>query len=661
MLSKLSSKDKSLILLIAACLVVIWGLFSLLGNLFFTSKNIDKIFASSIPQSHFINLEKPISKADLKDRVILLNFFTYDCTACIRVLPQIKELEKNLGNKLTVISIHSGKFDNQKDRNSIVKAVLRHDITHTVIDDSDLKIWNSFDVKSWPTLILIDPRGNIKKTYIGEKEAENLSDDVKKLVGKFRYGLNRNALPILLEKNKIAKRVLNFPTKIEYAKNFTFKAHNAPAFFIANSGQNNILVASLTGEIIMQIGAKQGGFRDGNFEEAAFNMPEGMLYDSGKLYVADSGNHAIRVVDFKNQTVKTIAGTGHKGNAILGENLDATDVELASPTDIEFYPSAQKIAIANSGTNQILQLDVAQHKISTLAGNGDEGIDDGKYPQNSLAQTADMAVFGGKLYFVDSESSSLRVLEKDGAIKTLIGKGLFDFGFKNGKKNDALMQHPLGLTVDDTGIYIVDSFNHAIRKYDVSSGELTTVLGGKKGDAIGGNTKFDEPEGIISVLDRFYIVDSNNNRVVALNRGKYNSEILDILPPLQLPKEGFLQYLPNLYKAPELKVASDGVNLKINLKKGWKINDLGPSFINLLEMIDDDEANLIASFDWNMILNNDLKLPKLSEGKNYMLQGVIYYCENKKNALCYISSYEQKLKADDNEKNNSVIIELLYQ
>ena len=103
------------------------------------------------------------------------------------------------------------------------------------------------------------------------------------------------------------------------------------------------------------------------------------------------------------------------------------------------------------------------------------------------------------------------------------------------------------------------------------------------------------------------------------------------------------------------------MNLKINLKKGWKINDLGPSFINLLEMIDDDEANLIASFDWNMILNNDLKLPKLSEGKNYMLQGVIYYCENKKNALCYISSYEQKLKADDNEKNNSVIIELLYQ
>lgn len=224
------------------------------------------------------------------------------------------------------------------------------------------------------------------------------------------------------------------------------------------------------------------------------------------------------------------------------------------------------------------------------------------------------------------------------------------------------MQHPLGLTADDTGIYIVDSFNHAIRKYDINSGELSTIIGGTKGESLGSNsnTKFDEPEGIISILDRFYVVDSNNNRVVIISRGKLSSEILDVLPPLQLPKEGFLQYLPNLYKADKVKVATQDVKLKINFKKGWKINDLGPSFINLLEMVNSEEANLIATFDWNMIANNELKLPKLDPAKHYMLQGVIYYCENKKNALCYVSSYQQELNADADEKNNSLNIELIY-
>ena len=225
------------------------------------------------------------------------------------------------------------------------------------------------------------------------------------------------------------------------------------------------------------------------------------------------------------------------------------------------------------------------------------------------------------------------------------------------------MQHPLGLTADDTGIYIVDSFNHAIKKYDVTSGEIRTIIGGIKGESLGGSvsTKFDEPEGIVSVFDRFYVVDSNNNRIVIISRGKLSSELLDVLPPLQLPKEGFLQYLPNLYKADEIKVADKAVTLKINLKKGWKINDLGPSFINLLEMVDDEKANLVATFDWNMIANNELKLPNLDNSKIYMLQGVIYYCENKKNALCYVSSYEQKLKSDGDEKNNSINIELIYQ
>ena len=103
MFAKLTSKDKSLLLLIASSLVVIWALYSLLSGLFFTTKNLEKIAASNAEDKRFINVERALTLDDLKDRVILLDFWTYNCAPCTNILPQIKELQQELGNKLTII------------------------------------------------------------------------------------------------------------------------------------------------------------------------------------------------------------------------------------------------------------------------------------------------------------------------------------------------------------------------------------------------------------------------------------------------------------------------------------------------------------------------------------------------------------------------------
>ena len=133
------------------------------------------------------------------------------------------------------------------------------------------------------------------------------------------------------------------------------------------------------------------------------------------------------------------------------------------------------------------------------------------------------------------------------------------------------------------------------------------------------------------------------------------------MPALKLSKNGFLQYLPNLQKSDNVTVAEGKeISVKINVKKSWKINEKGPSFINLLELKSDNKADLLASFDWNEIKEENIRLSKLTSGKDYTLQGVIYYCENKKNALCYVKSYEQKIKADNDEKSDEIIIELDY-
>ena len=268
-----------------------------------------------------------------------------------------------------------------------------------------------------------------------------------------------------------------------------------------------------------------------------------------------------------------------------------------------------------------------------------------------------MSVYGGQRYIVDSQTSSLRVINKDGLLKTL-------YSNKISSNSPKKLQNPKALIVDDTGAYISDSFNHVIRKYDFSSSQIRDFIGSRKhGNGVGtsANTQFDEPEGIIAVLDRFYISDSNNNRILAIGRGSLNSELLDVMPPLRLPKEGFLQYLPNLQKAEEIDVKSDAeVVIKIDLKKGWKINESGPSFINLLQLVDDDKANMVASFDWHAVSTKEIKLPKLKDGKDYMLQGAIYFCEDKRNSLCYIKSYEQRIEADSGEEKSQIEIKLGY-
>lgn len=666
---QISQKDKSLILLVMAALAVLWVLYSLLSYLFFNAtfshSDVSKIAAKDQASEQWFNLSRPLEQSDLKGRLVLLDFWTYSCVSCMEILPEIQKLEQRFGNKLLVISVHSAKFDNDKDANSIKKAILRHNITSPVINDSSLRIWNSFAVKSWPTLVLISPRGSIYKTYSDKINMAKVKKDIKHLTSKYKYEINRDPLPVALERDNIVNTILNSPTKIKYISDFSYKSYNAPALAISNSGKNNIVISSLKGDIILKIGSNREGFEDGTFDSASFNYPQGLLYSSGKLYVADTNNHALRMIDFKDGVVSTIIGSGQKGKTIGGksEALDANSIDLSSPTDLEFFPDRDNIVIANSGTHQILSYNIKKNIVLAIAGDGSNGFADGKYPNNSLSQTSDMAVFGKKLYFVDAQGSSLRALGEGDEVTTLIG-GAGKFGHKNGDKGEALMQHPLGLTVDDTGAYIVDSYNNVIRKYDFSSKKIHDVVGAKKsGDKLGRGsaTEFDEPQGIVSVLDSFYLADTNNNRILQISRRNFEAQLLDILPPLKLQKEGFLQYLPNLQKSDAAMVKADAeLLLKINLNSGWKINEMGPSFINLLELVKENQANLVATFDWHSVQGLELKLPKLNPKKDYVLQGVIYYCQDKKNALCYVKSYQQKVVADGSEKNDKIELKLAY-
>ncbi len=663
----MTTKDKSLILFILSAIIIIWFSFSILSSLiskaFFYNSNSYKLISEEVANSGWLNVSVPLKTSDLEDRIILLDFWTYACVNCMHMIPEIKKLEEEFGSKLTVIGVHSGKFDNEKDIEGIRNAIVKYDISHPVINDSKFNIWNSFKVKSWPTLILIGPNGRIKDTYVGEGTSQKIREDITSLIKKYRYSLNRDSLPIVLEKDKIVGHVLSFPSKLEYVKDFeSIGIAKTPAILIANSGKNTIVVSSLSGDILLEIGSGKKGLADGTIGSASFNNPHGLLYKNNILYVADTGNHTLRKIDLKKNEVSTIIGSGIRGQ-ILSDSKTVKEVDLASPWDLEFFPDKNNIIIANSGTHQLLKYDIIKETIAPFAGDGVEDIIDGSYPKNSLAQPSAVNIFSGKLYFLDSETSSLRVAEKNGSVKTLVGSGLFEFGHKNGSAKEALMQHPVGLAVDDTGIYIADTHNSVIRKYDASQSSLSDYSGsGKKNDDVGSNLKnvsYNEPEDIISVLDKFYVADTNNNRILVVNRNNGAVSVLDVMPPLKMQKQGMLEYLPNLTNLPDKIVKSDiNVSLLMKLPEGWKINENGPSFINLLE-ISGNESNLIASYDWNSVKSGEIKLPKLTSGKDYYLQGTIYYCQNKKDSLCLINSYGQKIIAKKSASDEQVKIEFI--
>lgn len=643
----ISKKDKKLIILILSTIITLWFLGLIFSSIFAkVSFDSSKVKIITENNSKWLNSSRKIESSDLKNRVILLDFWSYACVNCLNMIPEIKKLETEFGNRLTVIGVHSGKFNNEKNDESIKKAIIKNDVSHLVVNDSEFKIWNGFKISSWPTFVLIDAKGRVVKKYDGKISAEDLRKDIKKLISKYKYRLNNERLPIVLEKNRVVDYILKFPGEIIFAQNFSYKNINkANVLIIANTGKNKILVTNLNGNILLEIGSGDVGFDDGDFYSASFNSPRGLLFKNNNLYIADTSNHALRKINFTDGKVSTLIGNGKRGE-VVKQSDRADKISLSSPFDLAFFPDKNNIVISNSGTNQLLKYNTSSNTVTPFAGNGSKGLINGAYPNNSLAQPSGLSSYGEQLYFVDAESSSLRSISKSGVVKTLIGNGLSEFGYKGGKKDEALMQHPVGIIAFDKEIYIADTHNHAIRRYNIKTGELSTYSGGERGDNINGGkrTQYDEPEAITYFADRFYIVDSNNNRIVEIAKNNGGAKILNILPAQKLPADYLLEYLPNLETLPSDDVQSVGnVKLIFNLKKGWKINDEAPSFFNLVEIKNKKEANLIASFNDMQIKSGSVKLPNISDKNTYYLQGTVYYCQDKANALCLVKSYEKKL------------------
>ena len=540
----------------------------------------------------WLNTSGPIELKDLKGKIVLVDFWTYCCINCIHVLPDLKYLEKKYPNELVVIGCHSAKFDNEKDSENIRKAVLRYEIEHPVVNDSQMRIWRSLGITSWPSLLVIDAEGNACLLASGEGNREYLDELIAKLIKYHKANGTLDETPIRfdLERAKTEPKPLRFPGKV-----LADEAGNR--LFISDSNNNRIVVTTLDGKLLETIGAGSIGRKDGSFAEAQFDHPQGMALADEKLYVCDTENHLLRVADLKTKTVSTLAGTGEQARRrFFSWKLNET--ALNSPWDVIHVDGWLYIAMA--GPHQMWSHEIGSDTIQVYAGTGMEDITNGTLSASAFAQPSGIATDGKYLYICDSEGSAIRRVsttnEGDGEVTTVVGPydlprgmALFEFGDKDGAADKVRLQHPLGIAYSDGFLYVADTYNHKIKKVELKTREAKTWLGdGRSGDRLDPSPQFAEPSGLAIANGKLYVADTNNHRILTVDlKTKATRELT--IKGLKPPKNHLEEEVAISKSLPANEVSEQVVRpgeslifkISLYLPEGYKVNPLFPASFRL--------------------------------------------------------------------------------
>jgi thiol-disulfide isomerase/thioredoxin len=126
----------------------------------------------------------PLSIADLKGSVVLVQFWTFACINCQRTLPYITKWNRQYAAQgLKVIGVHTAEFAFERDTNNIKKALQQHKITYPVAIDNEFKTWNAYQNQYWPHLFLFDRQGILQYDHIGEGAYDKTQQTIQKLLG----------------------------------------------------------------------------------------------------------------------------------------------------------------------------------------------------------------------------------------------------------------------------------------------------------------------------------------------------------------------------------------------------------------------------------------------------------------------------------------------
>jgi sugar lactone lactonase YvrE len=595
----------------------------------------------------WLNVDQPLTLAQLRGKIVLLDFWTYGCINCLHNFADLERLQEDYPDALVVIGVHSAKFEHEGQIENVRQIVARYGLRHPIVNDPRRRLWYEWGVQAWPTLVLLDPAGRIADVHVGEGVYEAFQPLIRRLVQSADARGILDRAPIALEVEGAPATALAFPAGLAVDP-------RRGRLFIADTGHHRVLVVDLeSNEVLDAAGSGTRGLQDGTFAEARFARPRGLAASANGrwLYVADTGNHAVRRIDLRRRRVETLTGTGAQARLHPPSSMRAAEARLNAPWDLAL--DGRWLYISMTGAHQIWRLDRWRRRIGPYAGAGVEGVVNAPGADAWLAQPSGLALDDGRrLYFADAESSSIRYVERRGAqaeVNTLAGPtwDLFTFGDVDGAGSTARFQHPLGVAYGDRTIYVADTYNAKIKRVDVETGNVETVLGGAAGWQDGAEPRFNEPSDLDLTDGTLYVADTNNHvlRTVDLAAGTARTITLRGLERFVQGEEGIPPERVVQLSAVTVGPGEGRIRLEVALPAGYKMNDLAPSAITWRSSSEAIAFEEGSEQTWRFDT-----LPLTAEARfvtgRSQLRGdlVLFYCESDREGICLIEQVQLQIE-----------------
>jgi DNA-binding beta-propeller fold protein YncE len=294
-------------------------------------------------------------------------------------------------------------------------------------------------------------------------------------------------------------------------------------FIVEMVSGNRLLRVNTDGVLEHIAGRREAGFGGdgGPALEARFNGPHNLaVLPDGNVLVGDTWNGRVRQVDVKAGRVTSLKGF----------NVPSAEARKSGPYCITLAPGGSRLLVAD--LRQIHEVNVATGESRVLAGNGAKGVpkDGGDASREPLVDPRAVAEDSrGNVYILERNGHALRVVSRDGKIRTVVNaSGAKGASGDGGPALAATMNGPKHLCVDrDDTVILADAENHLIRRYDPKTGLIHRVAGtGKRGTVgVGGDPLqcgLARPHGVVvhPRTGELFIVDSYNDRVLKIVRGQ---------------------------------------------------------------------------------------------------------------------------------------------
>jgi sugar lactone lactonase YvrE len=429
---------------------------------------MDTTLAPEFPSGlQWLNLAEPLRMSQLRGRITALAFVNAGSAWCQQRLNDLATLRRRHPDHFQMVAIHVPRFDHERDPRRVLKRLNRQANDYPIAHDVDWTLWQHYGIEAWPTVVLIDEQGRIRQKIVGDMPVRELDAQLATLRNEF-VPQSLNQEPIELRRNREPDLPLRFPIGI---------AVGPQHLYVADSGHHRVLECEFNGRIRRQFGSGGPGFIDGPMELAAFQQPMGIALQRDTLYVADTGNHAVRRIKLGTGDVDTLCGAGRPGQPTPGVVVDPRATALDQPRTVAVSPS-NALCIGTAGDSRIWIYDLSDRSIKLLAGSGAPDLLDGEGEAAAFIAPTALAIVQQILYVCDEFASAVRSVNlRTRQVTTLLGQGAWNFGNIDGSRSDAQLQQPQAIAMEGTSpvLWIADSGNDRLRMLRLGGGEVSTL------------------------------------------------------------------------------------------------------------------------------------------------------------------------------------------